>query len=504
MDYKLTAAVWELTMGCNMRCKHCGSSCADKLEGELTTEEALKLCDDLKELDIEYITLSGGEPTIRKDWPIIAKQLSKNGIIPNIITNGWILDEALVKKAKESDINTMAISIDGLKSTHDYIRREGSFDRSIKALKLIKDGGVYPAVITTVNSVNINELEEMYELFSEIGVVTWQMQMALPMGNFVHQTEWYLEPEHVDKIIDFAHSKKDGNVGMVLADCMGYYNKKVLEVMQSTTPDTGHWQGCSAGKRSMGILHNGDITACTSLRDRKFIEGNIRERPLSDIWLSENSFKWNRNFKKNQLTGLCAKCQYGHVCLGGCNNTRLCMNDDVYSENKYCSYNVEVSKIKKRIESIDDDETLHKLAYSLINKKQFQSADLVLDKLLAKQPDNIEYMELSGYVSFELQNYESCENVNRRILKINPEDAYASKGLGLALYRLGNIEDGLMHLYNAIRMKEGVNAEIYYDLCVVLQDLQKNKELVQIKNEAEKCENYEEWRSQFDNLDVSA
>ena len=502
MDYQLITAVWELTMGCNMRCKHCGSSCEGKLEGELTTQEALNLCDELKGLGINYITLSGGEPTIREDWPVIAGRLNKNGITTNIITNAWLLNEALVQKAKEANVNTMAISIDGMEDTHDYIRRPGSFKKDIKALKLIKDSGIYPAVITTVNCVNINELVEMYDLFNDLGVVTWQLQMALPMGNFAHQTELYLEPEHVDQIIDFAHSKKDGNVGMVLADCMGYYNDKALEVAKSTNANAGHWQGCSAGKYVLGILHNGDITACTSLRSRDFIEGNIRERTLSDIWHSEDSFKWNREFKKDQLTGLCAKCQYGQSCLGGCCNTRLCMNDDVCSENKYCSYHVEMVRIKKAIDGIGDMDRLHKLAYVLIHKKQFQSAGFALDKLLLNRPGNIAYMELSGYVNFELQNYGLCEEINRNILRIDPENAYASKGLGLALYRSGDVEGGLIHLYNAIHMREGVNAEIYFDLCVVLFELQRNTELLKMKNKAKSCEDYSEWQPQFDRIAV--
>ena len=57
---KLTTAVWEITMGCNMRCKHCGSSCAEALPDELNTSEALEVCDQLKDLGLKVITLSGG------------------------------------------------------------------------------------------------------------------------------------------------------------------------------------------------------------------------------------------------------------------------------------------------------------------------------------------------------------------------------------------------------------------------------------------------------------
>ena len=88
---KLTTAVWEITMGCNMRCKHCGSSCAEALPDELNTSEALQVCDQLKDLGLKVITLSGGEPTTRSDWHIIAKRLVDNGIITSIITNALIL-----------------------------------------------------------------------------------------------------------------------------------------------------------------------------------------------------------------------------------------------------------------------------------------------------------------------------------------------------------------------------------------------------------------------------
>lgn len=62
MEYLPVTAVWEITMGCNMRCDHCGSSCAEPLPDELTTEEALALCDDLKTVGLKWITLSGENP----------------------------------------------------------------------------------------------------------------------------------------------------------------------------------------------------------------------------------------------------------------------------------------------------------------------------------------------------------------------------------------------------------------------------------------------------------
>ena len=77
MKYQPVAGVWEVTMGCNMRCGHCGSSCKNPLPDELTTEEAFRLIDMLIDLKLNWITLSGGEPLTRKDLPLLIDRLTK-------------------------------------------------------------------------------------------------------------------------------------------------------------------------------------------------------------------------------------------------------------------------------------------------------------------------------------------------------------------------------------------------------------------------------------------
>ena len=93
MKYQPITCVWEVTMGCNMRCGHCGSSCAEPLPEELTTSEALHLCDQIAGLGLKWITLSGGEPLTRKDITLLIQRLSQKGVSVNIITNGWLLDQ---------------------------------------------------------------------------------------------------------------------------------------------------------------------------------------------------------------------------------------------------------------------------------------------------------------------------------------------------------------------------------------------------------------------------
>ena len=156
--YRPVTAVWEVTMGCNMRCGHCGSSCAGPLPGELSTEEALDLCDQIAELGLKWITLSGGEPLTRKDTPDLIKRLTANGVSVNIITNGWLLTEEMARKIKENGIATAAISIDGTPEIHDKIRKEGAFEHARRAFAAMKEQGIDTGAVTTITKQNIGIL----------------------------------------------------------------------------------------------------------------------------------------------------------------------------------------------------------------------------------------------------------------------------------------------------------------------------------------------------------
>ncbi|PRX18139.1 radical SAM protein with 4Fe4S-binding SPASM domain [Orenia metallireducens] len=487
MKYNPIASVWEITMGCNMRCKHCGSSCEEALEGELTTEEALDLCDQLGELGLKWITLSGGEPTTRKDWHLIAKRLRENNVIPNIITNGWLLNEEILDKVVEAGIGTIAISIDGLEETHDFIRKEGSFQRSMSAFDLMKEKGVYSAAITTINKDNIDQLNDLKELFIEKGIKRWQVQVGLPMGNFKENKDMVIDPEQVDEIIDFAYDvSKEGRIIIDLADCLGYYNFKEIEVRKksaATEGSTGIWQGCTAGKYSFGILHNGDILGCTSIRDKEFIEGNIRDQSLREIWEDENNFKWNREMKKEKLDGLCKICHFGERCLGGCPNTRLVMEGDVHGENKYCSYNIAIQKGREKIDKVSDFEELAVKGRILAEKENFQLAEILVSKALDIKGNDLELMKLYGYISFMLGNYTDSKEVNEKVLAQQSEDVYANKGMGLSLAKLGKLEEGIRFLRKSIELTDESYMDPYYDLAVTLVEHNRKNDAISVLEE---------------------
>lgn len=472
--YKPITAVWEITMACNMRCMHCGSACSHALPEELTTDEAMALCDDMGKLGMKWITLSGGEPLTRKDWPQIAKRLNENHIIPNIITNGWLLDEDTVKQMKESKIGTVAISIDGIRETHDSIRCKGSFDRSMAAFRLLKENAQYSGAITSINKTNIKELDLIKDILIEAGVDSWQLQICIPMGNMANHPEELVDPEDIDLILDFClRTAMERKIIVYPADCLGYYTEKeeLIRAITLGSMSFAPWAGCNAGRRGFGILHNGDILGCTSIRDRSFIEGNVRDRSIIDIWNDENAFSWMRNMTREDLGGACKTCTYGDVCLGGCPNTRLTMNGSMKSENQYCSFKVATDKLRTRIENYAGQEELFPKALKFAQEGNLQEASVILEHLLTKKPQDQEILALTGFVNFFIGNYSRAKEVNEEILRQTPTHSYANKGLGLTLHRMGQTQKGIEYIEKSIEYAPDDFLDPYYDLATVYQEI---------------------------------
>jgi radical SAM protein with 4Fe4S-binding SPASM domain len=120
---------------------------------------------------------------------------------------------------------------------------------------------------------------------------------------------------------------------------VGYYGEPE-EGLRTHAPKLPFWTGCSAGCSVIGIESNGNIKGCLSLPSamngtERFIEGNIRETPLAEIWSRKNAFRYNRQFTVEDLGGYCRQCEYAEVCRGGCTWTTFAERGAV-RDNPYC------------------------------------------------------------------------------------------------------------------------------------------------------------------------
>lgn len=106
--------VWEITLACDLGCRHCGSRAGKRRESELSTDECLDVVRQLADLGVREVTLIGGEAYLREDWDTIAEAIADRGMRCGITTGGRNLDGDRVKRAVDAGVSTISVSIDGL------------------------------------------------------------------------------------------------------------------------------------------------------------------------------------------------------------------------------------------------------------------------------------------------------------------------------------------------------------------------------------------------------
>ena len=342
--YRPKRGVFESTLACNLRCRHCGSSAGEARDDELTTDECQSLFEQLRGLGMEWLTISGGEPMTRPDWAELIELARGTGMGVGMITNAIALDDDAVRRAKAAGINSVGLSIDGLEATHDLIRgKKGHFRVLENAMTRLKKHGIPFGAVTTICNDNLSQLEQMHRYIAKSGAYSWQVQLGSDMGNLSHHPEMLIAPKQLPRLEKrLAHMIVEGPIKIHCADSLGYFgpHEKILR-----SPSGGHcWNGCGAGKTNIGIECNGNIKGCLSImagynaEGKDFVEGNIRQTPLAEIWHRPGAFAYSRNRSRADLTGFCATCDYADRCKGGCLGKRV--SDGNMSENPMCVYRV--------------------------------------------------------------------------------------------------------------------------------------------------------------------
>ncbi len=345
--------IWEVTLQCNMNCIHCGSTASPETKqlDELNTQEGLELIHQVAELGTKRLIFSGGEPFLRKDLDVFAREANRTGLMPSFISNGFVVNEDTIKKISDLCVlnpqTHIGLSLDGNEEIHDYLRQtEGSYKHVIMALSLLQQEGIHTSVVTTVSKLNFNLLPEIMKvIYSYDNVYSWQLQMATPWGRFTKDMMLSTE-EYISFIRFIAEKKEELGSKIEAADDCGYFT----EIERKLRPG-GEWRGCHAGLRTLGLRSNGDVMGCLSLQHAEFIEGNIRDRRLMDFWKDPSAFSYNRNFKKEDLKGYCKRCPKGIQCQAGCKNLAYSISGSVF-ENLYCAFKMMIEEnrgsIKRR------------------------------------------------------------------------------------------------------------------------------------------------------------
>lgn len=315
---ELRKLFFELTLQCNERCFHCGSSCTATRGDELSCEEWLSLIDQVK-ADFGtgriQLCITGGEPLLNRDFFDIMGYAHAQGFRWGMTSNATLITPEVARRLAEVGMGTISVSIDGLRDTHDRLRGlAGGYDRAMRGIQNLLDVGTFHAVqvTTVVNHKNIDELDELFAIMDGIDIDSWRVINLEPIGRALLHPDLMLTREDYVRLFDFIRQKRVEGYPLEYG-CSHYlgleYEAEVRE---------WYWR-CNAGVFTASIMSNGDIGACLDIERRpEVIQGNIHADRLRDVW--ENRFELFRH----DLSDSCEACQ-------NCEHVRFCRGDAHHS-----------------------------------------------------------------------------------------------------------------------------------------------------------------------------
>lgn len=318
--------VWELTLRCDQPCAHCGSRAGATRDGELSTEEALGVVAQLRDMKAREVVLIGGEAYLHPGFLEIIGALAAAGIRPTMTTGGRGIDAERARAMKAAGLHSVSVSVDGLQEAHDAIRLAPSSHRSaLAALRHLKDAGLTIAANTNVNRRNRGDLEALYALLREIGIAAWQVQITVPLGRAADRPQMILQPydllELVPRIAALKTRALADGIVLMPGNNLGYYGPEETLLRSPRAGGRDHFQGCQAGKFVMGIESNGGVKGCPSLQS-VYVGGTTRERSIREIWDQAPPLAFTRARRVEQdLWGFCGACPFAETCMGGCSFT---------------------------------------------------------------------------------------------------------------------------------------------------------------------------------------
>lgn len=322
-EVDLRYCVWELTLACDLGCKHCGSRAGKARASELSTHEALDVVRQLADLGCREVFLIGGEAYLRDDWDVIAAAIGAAGMRCGMTTGARALSQERIARAAAAGIDSFSLSLDGLERTHDLLRGSpGSFRAVLQAADSLQHAGIAFGFNTQINRASLPELPAIAQLLVDRGGVAWQVQLTVPMGRAADRPDLLLQPLdllEVFPLLAWLRETRLAPAGVELqpGNDIGYYGAWDERLRRAGV----QWSPCSAGRNTLGIEADGTIKGCPSLPTAAYGGGSVRDRSIADILSQAAPVTHLRRRTREDLWGFCGTCTWADQCLGGCSWT---------------------------------------------------------------------------------------------------------------------------------------------------------------------------------------
>lgn len=322
---------WHITDICNFQCAHCYQDNFNE-KVDLNFADLVRIYDNIfafaKGRKV-VLTLTGGEPFLKKEFFELAAFLDRNDATEeiNVITNGSLISEHIANELSSiKKLKYIKISLDGATSqTNDNIRGKGTFQLAMEGIDLLKRKSEFKiSIMFTVMKSNANEVVDMLELCRDLQLDGLVVERFIPLGQSRGLTN-----EVLDK----------GDWRNVANDVFVFSGVSVRD--EDILPYKAFWVKferdnielfgafCNLGKENFAILPNGDLLPC---RRFNFKIGNLLNENLSDI--VRNCKLLRELCDRNNLKDRCRTCSITN-CYG-CRALAYALKGDYFGEDSQC------------------------------------------------------------------------------------------------------------------------------------------------------------------------
>ena len=364
--------IWNLIRRCNLTCKHCYATSADKdFPGELNTEKVYEVMDDLKSFGVPVLILSGGEPLMRPDIFDVSHRAKEMGFYVGLSTNGTLIDENNIQNIVDVGYNYVGISIDGMRETHDKFRRkEGSFDEAMNGIRLCHEAGIKVGLRFTLTQDNKHDFPALLQLMDDEGIDKFYLSHLNYAGrgnkNRRDDLHYTMTREAMDLL--FETCKKDVLAGRQREfvtgnnDADGVYmlmwaREHMPEHAEHLEQLLNNWGGNSSGVNISNIDNIGNVHPDTMWWE--YTIGSVKERAFSDIWMdTTDPLMAGLKLTNRPVEGRCAACNYRSICGGNTRTRAWQISGNFWAEDPGCYLDNDEIGVE------NDQERLQLSAYS--------------------------------------------------------------------------------------------------------------------------------------------
>jgi radical SAM protein len=341
---------WEVTRACAFACIHCRADAQHQRDPrELTTEEAFRLIDRIKEFGSPILIFTGGDAMMRRDLFDLISYATEKGLRCSLTPTATALPTPeRLQKAGRAGIRRIALSLDApTAEIHDDFRRiPSSWERTMKILRNAQAVGLSAQVNTTVSTYNVHLLAGMVPFIEAVGAVQWSVFFLVPTGRA--QVEWMISPEEHECVFNWLYELSKIAPFDIKATAAPMYRRVAIERrkaegdgrpvtfqgagFQYTDGLNRPTKGVNDGNGFLFISHIGDIQPSGFL---PVTAGNVRRDGIVDIYRNSRLFSDLRN--PGKLKGKCGVCEYREVC-GGQRGRAYGLTGDYLESDPACIY----------------------------------------------------------------------------------------------------------------------------------------------------------------------